>query len=39
MFAFLRFFRRAPRTAAPFNWQPAVDFTDPRISATLRTFA
>ena len=38
MFAFLRFFRRTPRATDSYTWHPAVDFTDPRISAILRTF-
>ncbi len=37
MFSFLRFFQRRPRTAA-YTWQPALDLTDPRVSAILKAF-
>ena len=34
MFAFLR---RKPRPVA-YQWKPAVDLTDPRVAAILKTF-
>lgn len=34
MFAF---FRRKPRQT-PYVWKPALDLTDPRVSAILKTF-
>ncbi len=35
MFAFLR---RKSRTVSSYTWKPAVDLTDPRVHAILKTF-